>query len=199
MSSRNRAGGKGIRRQNSFSLIELLVVMAIIAVLAALTIGAATGVMQHAARSRATSEIAAMRTGLDAYKVDNGGYPNSDGVLLTNTYASYDGSSTEYQTNSEILFQALSGRTNYTDTTGGKSYISFRANQVGSGAGGSYVMDPWGLSYGYSSGSSIGAANYTPPYNGSNSYDLWSTGGVTYSRWSTNNALTNAWINNWLQ
>lgn len=130
MFPRSRPSDRKKRWQNSFSLVELLVVMAIIAVLAALTIGAASGVMQHAARSRAASELAAMKTGLDSYKVDNGGYPVSDGVLATNNYASSDGSGTEYQTNAEIVYQALQGKTNYSDTTIGKAYMNFRANQV---------------------------------------------------------------------
>ena len=191
--------GKRSLRQDSFSLVELLVVMAIIAILAALTLGAATGVMQHAARERALSEIAAMRTGLDSYKIDNGGYPVSEGVLLlTNTYASSDGSGNAYQTNAEILYQALSGKVHSTDTTlTGKAYINFRSNQTGSVSAGSYVIDPWSLAYGYSSGTTNNAPSPSYPYNGSGSYDLWSTGGKTLAKWTTTPSLTNAWITSW--
>jgi type II secretory pathway pseudopilin PulG len=179
----------------------MLVVMGIIAILAALVLSAASGVMNTAARRRATSEIAAMKTQLESYKTDNGGYPVSDGILLTNTYASSDGAGNggnEYQANSIILYQALQGKVHFTDTTfTGKSYMNFRSNQVGTATGGSYVQDPWGLSYGYSSGSPAGGATTNYPYNGANQYDLWSTGGVTQPKWSATQSLTNAWINNW--
>jgi len=46
----------------SFTLIELLTVMAIIAILAALVLMAGMGVMNKAARSRASAEIQAMST-----------------------------------------------------------------------------------------------------------------------------------------
>jgi prepilin-type N-terminal cleavage/methylation domain-containing protein len=196
--SRNRLAGRKNFRQNSFSLVELLVVMGIIAVLAALTLAAASGVMNTAARRRATSEIAAMKTQLESYKVDNGGYPVSDGILLTNNYLSSDGSGMEYQTNSEILFQALSGKVRFTDTTFiGKSYMNFKASQVGTAPAGTYIADPFGLAYGYSTGTLPGATTVFTPFNGANAFDLWTTGGVTFAKWSATPTLTNAWINNW--
>jgi prepilin-type N-terminal cleavage/methylation domain-containing protein len=112
------ASSRGFRknRMASFTLIELLTVMALIAILAALVLSAGIGVMTKAARSRATGEIQAMSTALEGYKTDNGNYPPSDRVLLlTNTatdpYFSKedDGTSTAYQTNSQLLYQALSG------------------------------------------------------------------------------------------
>src|SRR5580658_3702333 len=94
---------------DSFTLIELLTVMAIIAILAALILAAGNGVMQKGMRSRASSEIQAMSTAAESYKADNGIYPQSDGVLLTNNYSTYDGATSgdEYQTNSTLLFEAL--------------------------------------------------------------------------------------------
>src|SRR5450631_4335250 len=153
-------------RVASFTLVELLTVMAIIAILVALTLGAASGVMNKAARSRAASEIQAMSTALEGYKTDNGIYPPSSG-LLTNTYAGGDGSPGGgglYIASSQILYVALSGQTNFTGvpSAGTKVYMSFKAYQVGdpTGAinGGSYVKDPWTFAYGYSTGTAAGAA-----------------------------------------
>jgi prepilin-type N-terminal cleavage/methylation domain-containing protein len=198
-------------RLASFTLIELLTVMAIIAILAALTLAAGSGVWQKAARSRAAGEIQAISTALESYKTDNGIYPPSDGtLLLTNSAAaSYfsttlDGTSTAYQTNSQILYQALSGQTNYNDTpvAGSKSYMAFKIGQLGNnsaaagttGAGSTYIRDPWNYSYGYSTGTTNNAPTPSYPYNGSGFFDLWSTGGLLKA--SVN---TNAWINNWQQ
>jgi prepilin-type N-terminal cleavage/methylation domain-containing protein len=194
-------------RVASFTLIELLAVMAIIAILAGLTLAAANGVWTKAARSRAASEIQAMSAALESYKIDNGIYPytnaaTSSGMsttLLTNSVATpylsttLDGTGTEYQKNSQVLYQALSGQTNFNDTpaAGAKVYMAFKRNQVGDAAGGSYVKDPWGYSYGYSIGSIVGATT-NAPYNGSGFFDLWSTGGLLTAK-----ANTNAWISNW--
>jgi type II secretory pathway pseudopilin PulG len=207
------------RRLASFTLVELLFVMAIILILAALILGAGSGAMKKAARSRASGEIQAMSTALEGYKIDNGIYPATNvatsfgmanSLLLTNIgtdpYFSQekDGTGTtgtDYQKTSQVLFLALTGMTNFSDNPapGVKSYMSFKANQVGDPngtvTGASYVKDPWGYSYGYSIGT---AASY--PYNGTGFFDLWSTGGVTKAKIvgpPTNYSLTNAWISNW--
>jgi len=187
----------------SFTLVELLTVIAIIAILAALTLAAGTGVLKKAARSRASSEIQAMSTALEGYKNDNGIYPvgnttaGSSSSLLGPPTGAYPGDPvvanvTAYQNSSAALFQALSGITNYaTDIplSSVKHYMSFKANQIGSPTVNSYIKDPWNNSYGYSTGD-----NQTPqgqyPFNGSGFFDLWSTAGTTTS-------ATNTWISNW--
>jgi len=203
-----------VLRQNrlaSFTLIEMLTVIAIIAVLVALALDAGSSVMNKGRRSRAASEIQAMTAASEGYKTDNGTYPYtnaatafamSGSTLLTNSAAApyfsttLDGTSTAYQKTSQVLYLALSGQTNFTanPAPGSKIYMSFKQNQVGdpTGAltGASYVKDPWGYSYGYSIGT---AASY--PYNGTGFFDLWSTGGLL-STTTTPNA-TNAWITNW--
>jgi len=183
------------RRLASFTLIELLTVMAIIAILAGLILYAGSGVMLKAKRSRASSEIQAMSTALEGYKTDNGIYPPASN-MLTNAYAANDGSQSGglYQLSSQLLYQALASQTNFTATpTGAKVYMSFKANQIGdlTGAvtGGSYVQDPWAYSYGYSTATN--SAGLTP-YNGAGFFDLWSTGGLKAAQ-----ANTNAWLSNW--
>jgi prepilin-type N-terminal cleavage/methylation domain-containing protein len=194
-------------RLASFTLVELLTVMAIISILAGLTLFAASEVLNKASRSRATSEIQAMSTALDAYKTDNGAYPVGNttvaaGSILTGppTPGTYPvdpvtANVTAYQTSSQALYQALSGQKFYGDTPGtvGKSYMSFKLNQVGIPTGPlSYIKDPWNNSYGYSTGD-----NQRPqvlyPYNGSGFFDLWSTAGRT----TTSAADMNSWITNW--
>jgi prepilin-type N-terminal cleavage/methylation domain-containing protein len=200
-------------RLASFTLIELLTVMAIIAILAALILAAGNGVMTKGMRNRASAEIQAMSAALEGYKTDNGIYPptSSSSTLLTNlatdVYFSKEvdgtqsGASGYYQINSEVLYQALSGQTNYADTplSAGKSYMSFKPGQLGNtttaGAtspNATYIKDPWGYSYSYSTGT---AASY--PFNGTGFFDLWSTGGVTITKMGTTPSLTNAWLSNW--
>ncbi len=58
-----------------FTLVELLVVITIIAILAALVLSTAGGIQDKAARNRAQSEIAALSAALESYKADNGDYP----------------------------------------------------------------------------------------------------------------------------
>lgn len=69
-----------LRRRLSagFTLIELLVVMIILAILAAVVIPRVIGRTEDARRAKATSDIAALETALDAYKLDNGSYPTTE-------------------------------------------------------------------------------------------------------------------------
>ena len=157
-------------RLASFSLIEMLTVMAIIAILAALVLYAGSGVWTKAARSRAASEIQAMSTALEGYKTDNGIYPvgnttAASGSILTGppspgTYPSDPAvaNSANYQNSSEALYQALSGQAYYTaaPVAGAKSYMPFKINQIGNSTGPlSYIKDPWNNSYGYSTGDNL--------------------------------------------
>jgi prepilin-type N-terminal cleavage/methylation domain-containing protein len=206
-----KAFSSGVSRRNkfllSFTLIELLTVIAIIALLAALVLYAGSGVMAKAARSRAASEIQAMSTALDSYKTDNGLLPPAT-VLLTTTYISSDPSvgGSVYQQSSQILYQALSGQTNYNDPhkVGVKTYLSFRVNQLGNataaagtspGSASTYIKDPWGFSYGYSTGDA-NVPQTTPPYSGTGFCDLWTTAGLVGGS-SGPETNTAAWIGNW--
>ena len=185
-------------RWNSFTLIELLVVIAIIAILAALTLAAAEAVITKGARSRASAEIQAMSSALESYKADNGTYPLTNTFSGTNAYSQTDPTSPSYVNSAQLLYQALSGKTNFSDApiAGTKVYMPFKANQVANtttGAGPSNVQDPWGYSYGYYTGDTNNPQT-APPYNGSGFFDLWSTGGALTT---TSGGYTNTWISNW--
>jgi hypothetical protein len=168
-------------------------------------LGAASGVTAHAARSRASSEIEAMKIALDAYKIDNGAYPAAStltGPGLTPAAYPLDPTTTDYQTASAALFLALAGTANYSvaPATGVKTYMNFKINQVGSPTvKPSYVKDPWNNAYGYSTGDvnyMTSTAQTLYPNNGKGSYDIWSTAG-TKGVTTTNPNPTNAWICNW--
>ena len=194
----------------AFTLVELLTVMAIIAILCALVLAAGSGIMKKAMRVRATNEIGGMSAALEGYKTDNGIYPvgnttATSGSILTGPPAPgaypldpVKANAAAYQNSSEALYQALTGQAYFTATpvAGVKSYISLKQNQIGIPAGPmSYIMDPWGNAYGYSTGD-----NKTPqvlyPNNGTGQFDLWSTGG-TAGVTTSNPTPINSWITNW--
>ena len=56
--------------------MELIIVIAIIAILAALILSTAGYVQKKGASSRAETEIAALTVALENYKADNGDYPH---------------------------------------------------------------------------------------------------------------------------
>ncbi len=200
-------GRQNRKALHSFTLVELLVVIGIIAILASLTLAASGTVWTKAARARASSEIAAMSTALESYKVDNGIYPPSTNLYGPPSVAYPLNSSVAggtYQVSSQIIYQNLSGQVNFLDdpVSGTKVYMSFKANQLGnaktakgtssSATSATYVKDPWGYSYGYSTG---GTASTYYPYNGSGFFDLWSTGGVLADKGTI--YATNTWVGNW--
>lgn len=64
-------------RRAGFTLIEILVVIAVIAILASLV---APNVFQHVGTARSTtarSQVEMLATALDAYRLDNGAYPTT--------------------------------------------------------------------------------------------------------------------------
>ena len=66
--------------RRAFTIVELLVVVAIIAILAALTMGIYGSVKRKAVESRLKAELAAIELALENYKADpdNGQYPYSE-------------------------------------------------------------------------------------------------------------------------
>ena len=136
----------------AFTLIELLIVIAIIAILASLTLSAAGFIQKKAGRSRAEAEIAALSAALENYKVDNGDYPTG-----TNLNASSSAGDNKF------LRDAL--------VSTNKVYFEFSKSQTNSSG---RVLDPFGNSYGYQYPGD-------PERNGSNFFDIWSLGGSTGS------------------
>lgn len=188
-------------RPSSFTLVEMLTVIAIIAILCGLTLYAFGGAMKSAARSRAKSEISALTLALENYKADNGAYPSPETPIFTQTNDYNSASSSvalgQYQQSSAFLYQSLSGgMTNYGDPVpvGAKVYYVFKKSQLGNdtlGAGAPiYIKDPFGNSYGYFPGYVSGATT-NAPNNGAGQFDLWSTAGDTVG---TNMP---SWVTDW--
>lgn len=66
------------RSQHGFTLIELMVVVVILGILAAIVVPRVMDRPEQARISAARSNIAALRAALDLYKLDNQRYPSTD-------------------------------------------------------------------------------------------------------------------------
>ena len=78
MSTAMNATRREVVRRGGFSLIELLLVLVILAILAAVVVPKFTGRSDDARIAAAKTDIAQMETALDAFEVDAGRYPASD-------------------------------------------------------------------------------------------------------------------------
>ena len=65
----------GKNKQAGFTIVELLIVIVVIGILAAITIVAFNGIQQRARDVARTSDIVAVQKALEIYRVDKGYYP----------------------------------------------------------------------------------------------------------------------------
>lgn len=110
-------------KSSAFTLIELLIVIAVISVLAGLVLGAASSVQKKGARSRAEAEIAAIAAALENFKADNGDYPLNNNPN-----------------------NCLALITNLMPSGGGKVYYEFKSKWTNATLG---ALDPFGNAYCY--------------------------------------------------
>ena len=69
--------------RRAFTLVEILLVMTIIAILAALVIPKVVGRSEQARQTAAHADLSSIKTSLDAFEVDNGFYPKNIQDLVT--------------------------------------------------------------------------------------------------------------------
>ena len=72
-----------VRRKAGFTLIEILLVVVIIGILAAVAVPRLTGKVESAQRNAAKQGIAVIEGAIDVYEVDNGKLPESLQNLMT--------------------------------------------------------------------------------------------------------------------
>jgi general secretion pathway protein G len=152
------------RHPAAFTLIELMVVITIIVILAALVVGGTGYARDKQDREKAKVQIALLEKALEDFKADNGHYPYADGVGTTG--------------NSNILFQAL-----FREGADNKSRIylsdldpaSTKHGWVEGTGGNVKIVDPWGREYGYRT-AKINAQGDANPNAQNPDFDLWSVG-----------------------
>ena len=205
----NWTGAWRKRRDAAFTLIELIIVVGIITILAALVLSTADYARKKSARARAETEIAALAAACENYRSDNTVYPRGNGANPSatppsdtdNLDAKMEGNPGNYAATSLLLYKVLSGDTNANRQidTGetGRSYFAFKPNMLlpalPSTAPVTAIRDPFGNSYGYSTANQY---DLTKGYNPT--FDLWSTSGLTTSPpTSGTDTITPQWIKNW--
>jgi len=68
-------------RPGAFTLVELLIVVALVAILAGLTVATLGYVNKKGAESRARAEVAAFASAIEDFKRDTGRYPETDDLV----------------------------------------------------------------------------------------------------------------------
>lgn len=77
MRLRHISVGRGVKREDGFTLIELVVVMAIIAILASLAVPVFTAQLKKAREAVLQEDLHVMRNAIDSYTMDKGKAPQS--------------------------------------------------------------------------------------------------------------------------
>jgi type II secretory pathway pseudopilin PulG len=189
---------RGERRYNAaFTLIELIVVTAVIIILTGLVLSTVGYVQKKGARARAETEIAAISAACESYKADNGVYPRASSTDLLDARLSGDPTNSQYKNASLALYNLLFGATNgsRTPNSGARSYLVFKPNMLfpaDQNQNVQYIQDPFGNSYGYST---IQAATGDTTRGYNPTFDLWSTTGLTTDPPTA--TITQQWIKNW--
>lgn len=192
-------------RRAGFTLVELLTVMAIIAILVGLVLGTAGFAQKAAARKQAATEIKAFEAALEGFKADNGIYPQTSATDSLD--AQNDTNPTAYSNANLVLYRALTGDYDLnrqldsndgnlqldgsavtpapTSPSAPKQYMQIKPDMLTPGGGTNTVtglIDPFGILYGYSTANQADAAKgYNP------TFDLWSTTGSSNPvKWVTN-------------
>jgi prepilin-type N-terminal cleavage/methylation domain-containing protein len=188
-------------RPKAFSLVELLVVIALIAVLAGFVMAASSAIQAKMLRSRAEAFLAEIQGGLDGYKFDHGTYPINRA----------EDRQTSAKEGGHVLYKYLSGDFDldgefdladsenkiYVDSLDFKSSQRQGKGTVGVDGGGRYVaMDAFGNLIRYLCDPPnliIGDKQVIRTLNPT--YDLWSLGGAVPDKEDIENK--SKWITNW--
>lgn len=204
---------------HGFTLIEMVVVVAVIIVLAALTIGIAGYAIRKGNSTQAENEIRAIQTHCDAYKEDHGTFPQNADTDALDPRLDFDPASPKYQKASLHLYSCVTGDFLPTGApdgnpdVGSRTYGTFPPKQLSKVRGGGvnagtvlFVQDPFGLAYAYSTTGNRQEAAYrsavranpnaprsTDAKGFNPTFDLWSTAGGTTQEHRAK------WIKNWAE
>lgn len=117
------------RGRRAFTLIELLAVVAIVGILAAITLSISSGASEGAKRDRAEAEIALLKAAVESYRAAYGAYPQ-----MNNDPAAF--------------WQALSGQLRPDGNADNRApFVTLEGLTLDDTE--SHLVDPWGWPYYY--------------------------------------------------
>ncbi len=138
-----------MRKNSAFTLVELLTVIAVIGILAAISFGIATGVAERQARTRAAAELAALSAALESYRVQYGMYPPTDEPEeLLSALANRLKWTRDAETG-ELEEEELSERRSFIDPSKFDVQEFDDEDEFGEPNSGQVLLDPWGNEYYY--------------------------------------------------
>ncbi|MDX9754356.1 MAG: prepilin-type N-terminal cleavage/methylation domain-containing protein [bacterium] len=96
-----------MRKPTAFTLIELLIVVAIIGILAAIAVPNFMNAQMRATVTRTYADLKALHTGMEMYRVDNNGYvPDYDSGAVPGVSISGNEEMTYYKLTSPVAYMA---------------------------------------------------------------------------------------------
>lgn len=111
------------KKASAFTIVELLIVIVVIAILAAISIVAYTGIQDRAKYSSALSSLQQIKKAVDVYYAENGTYPHAGtvGTFQWRYYCDYKANPTNFipaiaSTTPTIPAAPCNGATNSDDT-----------------------------------------------------------------------------------
>lgn len=134
-----------LHKQKAFTIVELLIVIVVIGILAAITIVAYNGIQARAKNTQVQNDIRQVSKLIELYNADKGGYPSTGG--LNNVYTDNNC----YRTVDADTSPGYKGvdwvpdLTSYTNSLPQSDLVG--AGHTGSGSGGCYTYASNGLQY----------------------------------------------------
>lgn len=200
-----------LRKRSGFTLLELLIVVLVMSLLAAITIGSMQYAKKKASRSRTEAFIELIKTQLTQYKLDYGDYPKlTDPQFGTSTMANdtedIGGGGHPKLGGAVLLYRALTGDIDDDGIIGSSETLKLPLVQLISEKGDAssdfrvkrssvngyyYLCDAYETPIQYRHGGDTGAINQ-------DSYDLWSpVDSGDYNDAPTGSGSYPKWIKNW--
>lgn len=99
----------GQTRTSGFTIVELLIVIVVIGILAAITIVAFNGVQQRARTAALQSDIRSMSQAIEAFKIQNGVYPASPAAAGANASSGNQVAYSTYESAAGFCLQLTNG------------------------------------------------------------------------------------------
>lgn len=156
---------KKLNTDHGFTLIELIVVMAIVGILAGLVTVAAQTARKQALVAKAKATISAIETALGMFQADIGFYPSQDAGSSPTTNINLIAALSTYGANVWTGTQSVA----ITSANWNGPYMQFRTNELTTAGS---LVDPWDVSYMYNNP----GANHGTGADHSSYVDIWSCG-----------------------